>query len=503
MKNVLMCLGVILALAACNPDGPSSAAEEDADQRTSELTYGTPANQADWPASLWVFSSQGSCTATAIGSRTILTAAHCVPDGGSLSTTVSGVSYSAVCTHHPEYWNNGSADWALCHTDRPMTNIVFERLSTTASHHAVNTTVLLTGYGCTETGGGNDGIYRIGNSTVSYPVEGTTYYFFTSGGAGVCPGDSGGAVFRVLPEGRYVVGVNSRYGSSGGGAHSATTVSTVINFFRNWASARGELICGLDAAAANCRPISGTSACPVSPSTLAPICPPFNRPAVFITPHPGQETIAMGGAIRQHVLAGRDVFIELMTRGEASGVRAMLSNGGTHTWHSGTHSYSLTVDQFANARRQEFLDAARRLGVKGVYLGTFPDGALTQANVATRVNWWIGNAPSGLSLKGTAGWQDPRTAGGTVHPDQAAVWNALTASGWTDVRGYLVNHYLTGAGTVSRVDSIATWCADKRNALGAYNVWNPASSRYSIGYHSSGPLIDKASSDCREFVAYP
>ena len=49
----------------------------------------------------------------------------------------------------------------------------------------------------------------------------------------------------------------------------------------------------------------------------------------------------------------------------------------------------------------------------------------------------------------------------------------------------------------------ATWCADKRNALGAYNVWNPASSRYSIGYHSSGPLIDKASSDCREFVAYP
>lgn len=50
----------------------------------------------------------------------------------------------------------------------------------------------------------------------------------------------------------------------------------------------------------------------------------------------------------------------------------------------------------------------------------------TQAQVATRVGFWVRRADPGLSLRGTAGWQNPSTAG-IPHPDHAATWNALAA----------------------------------------------------------------------------
>lgn len=235
------------------------------------------------------------------------------------------------------------------------------------------------------------------------------------------------------------------------------------------------------------------------------ICPPYSTPAVFFAPHPDDETIGYAATIFDHVAAGRSVFVELMTHGRATGVRTTLGDGGSDPWHPGAHTYTLTPDQIGDARIAEFKQAMASLGVTGIKISDFGDGNLTAAEVGQRVSWWIAHDPGGLSLKGTAGAQDPRIAGGTAHPDHQAVWDALVGSGFGDLRGWLVYHYDSGAGAFSRQNSFTGQpaCAAKRTALGSYGLWDPPNNRYAIGYHSVPGLIDRASQSCIEYTIVP
>ena len=72
----------------------------------------------DWPASFVSKSDIGqdseSCTSTLVGSESLLTAAHCIADGGRVEITSHGHSYSGICERpHPGYPVLMSADWAL------------------------------------------------------------------------------------------------------------------------------------------------------------------------------------------------------------------------------------------------------------------------------------------------------------------------------------------------------------------------------------------------------
>lgn len=234
------------------------------------------------------------------------------------------------------------------------------------------------------------------------------------------------------------------------------------------------------------------------------VCPPYERPAVFFSPHPDDESIGMAGAIVNHIEAGRTVFIELMTHGDASGVRTRLADTNTDAWHAGAHNYTLTATEFGNARVREFLEAAEKLGVDGVFVSDFGDGNLTTTEVAGRISFWTTRNDMGLSLKGTVGSQDPRSEGGAAHADHQAVWDALNASGHSDVRGYLVYHHGVGAGTFSSsVMLSANQCGKKQNAIASYKVWSPNAGRYAIGYHSTPDLFDNAGESCLEYVVVP
>jgi hypothetical protein len=217
---------------------------------------------------------------------------------------------------------------------------------------------------------------------------------------------------------------------------------------------------------------------PYDPTTKKPICPPYSYPAVFFSPSPYHETLLMGGGIREHVQAGRQVFIELMTHGEASGVRATLNNQGTCTWHTGSHTYPLDSKSLGDARVAEFLEAAKRLGVTGVFVSDFGDGKVTTAQVGERIQEWMAwpvqDVTKGLSFKGTYG---------SSQPDIKAIWDALVASGHADVRGY----GSTSDGTPSMTPAYdATICGVKTQAWAAYEDWDPAGGWYAIGRHSCG-----------------
>jgi hypothetical protein len=243
---------------------------------------------------------------------------------------------------------------------------------------------------------------------------------------------------------------------------------------------------------------------PVDPETLAPVCARQDRPIVFFAAHPDDETIGMAGAIGQAIADGRPVFVELMTHGESSFVRGFLATRGTCAWHTGSHVYDLSLEDFGDARVREFLDAMHRLGVTGVHVGGFTSMELTPSEVSGRIAYWRARKEPGLSLRGTAGAQDPESDTDPLpHPDHAAVWEALVASGFHDVLGYCIYQAVTGKCRYDERVSLGALCSLKRDALAAYEHWDPDNGRYAIAYHSTHPLLEDVAGGCREWIVRP
>ncbi len=245
---------------------------------------------------------------------------------------------------------------------------------------------------------------------------------------------------------------------------------------------------------------------PIDPRTMAPLCGRYEKPIVFFAPHPDDESIGMAGAIRESVGQRRAVFVELMTHGEMSKARATLDDGGKDSWHPGKHHYKLSTQEFGDARVREFLEAALRLGVTGVRIHGFKNGGLTPADVSATIRYWIDRAKDDdteLSLRGTAGAQDPQDKNGLPHPDHKAVWDALAASGVEDVQGYCIYNYAEKKCTPDEIHDISPWCADKRAVLESYKLWDPDVGRFAVGEHSVRDLIAKAGSNCHEYIVYP
>lgn len=221
------------------------------------LINGRPAEPGLWQASVYARSVSGACSATLVGERVLFMAGHCMRHGGQVSFTAGANQYKATCTHHPEYRNgNSTADWALCLIERPVTGVPFESFGMDLTLKLAQE-VRLSGYGCIRPGGGggNDGIFRIGEANVKGLPNGKNYDVFTIGGAALCFGDSGGSAYQEQPNGkRFIFGVNSRGDIDSESYLPAVFTSAFKTFLTNWTKANsGIKICGYHADAAFCR----------------------------------------------------------------------------------------------------------------------------------------------------------------------------------------------------------------------------------------------------------
>lgn len=225
------------------------------------LIGGVAIDKAAYPETIYIKQGNSRCTASVIGPYVIMTAGHCVPDGGEIQPAswtpepevtfdYEEVAATAKCKQHPLYRDNKEdLDFALCHTSVRL-DVKYGIISKKGP--ALGDVVSLAGYGCIQAGGGggNDGVLRVGQAKVTQLPSGASDWYFAQGGSALCFGDSGGPSFLKIgdpkSEDHFIIGVNSRGNIKDLSLLTALYLDKSIKFFEDFAKAEGVEICGIN-----------------------------------------------------------------------------------------------------------------------------------------------------------------------------------------------------------------------------------------------------------------
>lgn len=230
---------------------------------------------------------------------------------------------------------------------------------------------------------------------------------------------------------------------------------------------------------------------------------------LFVGAHPDDETIGMGVSLAEHVAAGLDVHLLLLSDGEGSTVLDGLNGVTVNSWWGVRHDPAaegylpLSGDDLAAARVREAANAVRALslslGTVTIHRAHLPDGHIT-AEAAQAAILAVADeiSPDGpVRLKGHT-----YVSALDTHPDHIAAGTALhnlkaaDPFRFGDVRYYVLPGYwglTTALATVTRFWDTPTdvgIAARARNATRCYGAWVPDAGAYAVGYHSKSDWLD-------------
>ncbi|MHC5903877.1 PIG-L deacetylase family protein [Streptomyces sp. S6] len=264
-----------------------------------------------------------------------------------------------------------------------------------------------------------------------------------------------------------------------------------------------------------------TAAAVAYQAVRSPSASAADKPAIFYAPHQDDDAIGLAGSILEHKAAGRPVYLVLVSNGRNPDLAVRMNGDPCEltTWPSphpcaagGRHGLNWPTDgtsKIVAARTAEFMASAKALGVdKVINFKVVDDGFETVADynrlvdrVEAKVRALAEQYP-GASHKFTAGWLE----GTETHKAGSDVAYRLMNDGvLKDVRFNHVYAYsrpedrrADGASYVLNIPS--AHMKTKRNAMYAYNTWDPGRNLYALGYHSVPELMEAAHADPREFV---
>lgn len=211
-----------------------------------------------WPSTFVFVSADGfECTATAIGDRAILTAAHCVEKTDHGSLQIGETRLAVVCDKHTNYPASAWTDFSLCLTDSFMKAppLGFEVVNTDPTSTPPGTNLKLVGFGCRTEGGMDRGFGRLAEGDAVVLLA-QPDYLETGVGSAICLGDSGGGAYlsvAAVPSQRRLIGVNSHGDLSDRSYLSVTANDRFLIWAREWSMRHGADICGLVPGMKNCR----------------------------------------------------------------------------------------------------------------------------------------------------------------------------------------------------------------------------------------------------------
>ncbi len=206
------------------------------------LINGEVVNKADFPEIILISSGGARCTATIVGPKTVLTAAHCAKNGATVKFTYKGVSHSAK-VYRSKLYPRKDHDVALAFSEKEFAESCPYSIGGVSKK---GEEVEIFGYGCTKPGGGGgmDGKLRYGKAEIT----GFSGYDFVSGkGAALCFGDSGGPAFAVSSDGqKFLLGVNSKGNIKNTNYNTRTDTEASQLFFEMMAKEKNADICGIN-----------------------------------------------------------------------------------------------------------------------------------------------------------------------------------------------------------------------------------------------------------------
>lgn len=199
------------------------------------------------------------CTSTIVGQHAIITAAHCISDRAKYAIQFGDAPPIDVsCERHSKFVREGLLnDVAMCFSEPVLPNLGGYENIDASSRVPVNTPLFLLGYGCRNLNTLKDpGQLYGGSSYVKILPTSSNDHLYTKGGVLICPGDSGGAAYRLTVADkpvnpRSIVGLGSSSDPSNRTSGITTFSQPVLDFINNWKKGKGP-ICGLDVGAVGC-----------------------------------------------------------------------------------------------------------------------------------------------------------------------------------------------------------------------------------------------------------
>lgn len=291
-------------------------------ERGVRLINGTPVPAGKYKEVIKISTNGAACTATVVGPRVIITAAHCANNDANSTFTIDGTQYTAKMTRSSLYPSKDH-DIALGTT----TQVINVQPISVGGTAAVGNGLTLFGYGCTNPNGtgGNDGVLRMGDTVITGFAD-FDMVSRKADGAALCFGDSGGPAYSTQNGKTTLLGINSKGNIKDTNWDIRIDIPETQDFIKGYANTNNVEICGIN------------KNCDGGPQPTAPTCTIAASPKLIKIGNSVNLSMSIQGNATSATIDGQVVSISSPSLTITPGTKGTFQARGTVAGPGGSGS---------------------------------------------------------------------------------------------------------------------------------------------------------------------